>query len=583
MIELNRLITKIKALIEQVQFLQEAMQWVLLLSADKITIFVLHYVLPVLAVAFFGRTAITLLLRALGLSHPNNYRFWPRLPWRGVYKIKMRLGEWFETVFRHGKVATGGFAGALSTLTQMYTPKKLFLGRAWAWGMGLLQPIGMNITRHVFVYAMTGGGKTTWLITALQCWRGSAWLIDPKGQVTKALQRNDKRDWVVFNPYAPDNTAFFNPFDDIKAATNRECEGAAVKWAVRVATALITTPAGSKTPYFTDTSRGFVTSLILHILSFHDEKDHNLGFMRELIVHGLRVVDENGELDTTPDEARELLLKLMRQNTAYQGAVAGGAAAFEASGETSSNLQSTLQEQTKWLDLPSVRHMLSKTTCPLSSLKTRDDVVLSLCAPVLSIREELKPLMRIFTNLTVYTFESVREKKGQCLTIVDELQAQGYNQTLEVVLPVGRSYGQTFVGIAQDIEGMKAAYPNTYQAFTGNADVVLFMGSNHPSNLEYLSKALGQKTHVTKDRRTRQKAYRDVAVLNPEQVGRLLQPDSGNIIVLRAGRRALRLRNDPYYTALPVTKYDADPEHGDSFLRGITRFLLNRKPKSKSE
>ncbi|MCJ8274032.1 MAG: type IV secretory system conjugative DNA transfer family protein, partial [Psychrosphaera sp.] len=296
MMELNRLITKIKALIEQVQFLQEAMQWVLLLSPDKITIFVVYYVLPALAVAFFGRTAITLILRTLGLSHPSHYRFWPRLPWRGVYQIRLRLGEWYEVVFKHSKIATGGFAGALSTLTQMYTPKKLFLGRAWAWGMALLQPIGMNITRHVFVYAMTGGGKTTWLISALQCWRGSAWLIDPKGQVTEALQRNDKRDWVVFNPYAPDTTAFFNPFDDIKAAINRECEGAAVKWAVRVAEALIITPSGSKTPYFTDTARGFVASLILHILSFHDEKDHNLGFMRELIVHGLRVVDENGEL-----------------------------------------------------------------------------------------------------------------------------------------------------------------------------------------------------------------------------------------------------------------------------------------------
>ena len=555
-------------------------EWVALLPADSFEFLAQYYGLPIFVALFIGRTITTLLLRSLGLSHPNHYRFWPRLPWRVAYKIWIFLSEWFEIVFKHGKVATGGFAGALSTLSQLYSPKKLFLGRAWAWGIGLLQPIGVTITRHVFVYAMTGGGKTTWLISALQCWQGSVWLIDPKGQITDALQRNDKRDWVVLDPYDPVNSDRWNPFDDIKAAMQREGEDAAVKWAVRVAEALIVTPSGSKTPYFTDTSRGFVASLILHILSFHEEKDHHLAFMRELIVHGCRVVDENGVLDTTPEEARELLYKLMRENTAHQGAVVGGAVAFaEASGETSGNLMSTLQEQTKWLDLPPVQAMLSATTRPLSDLKTRDDVVFSLCAPVLSIREELKPLMRLFTNLTAYTFESVRQKKGQCLTIVDELQAQGYNQTLEVVLPVGRSYGQTFVGIAQDIEGMKAAYPNTYQAFTGNADVVMFMGSNHPANLDYLSKALGQKTIVTKDRRTRQKSYRDVAVLSAEQIGRMLQPDSGNLIALRAGRRALRLKNDPYFTALPVTKYDADPEHGDRFWRSITRFLINRKPK----
>lgn len=105
------------------------------------------------------------------------------------------------------------------------------------------------------------------------------------------------------------------------------------------------------------------------------------------------------------------------------------------------------------------------------------------------------------------------------------------------------------------------------------------MGSNHPSNLDHLSKALGQKTHVTKDKRTRQKSYRDVPVLNAEQIGRMLRPDSGNIIVLRAGRRALRLKNDPYFTALPVTQYDADPDHGDSFFRQLTRACFNRKPR----
>ena len=242
------------------------------------------------------------------------------------------------------------------------------------------------------------------------------------------------------------------------------------------------------------------------------------------------------------------------------------------------NVLSTLQEQTKWLDLPSVRQMVSRTTRPFSDLKTRDDVVMAFTAPVLSIRQELKPLVRLFTNFTAYTFESVKEKKGQCLKIVDELQAQGYNETIEVGLPVARSYGETFVGIAQDEEGMKGSYPKTYQAFTGNADAVLWMATEHPSNTGPLSKMLGEKTAIDKDRYSGRKSYRNVPVMDQDQVRRFLEPDSGNIIVTRAGKRPIKLKNDPFYKALPITRYDADPDHGDALLRKLTRLLLTWRP-----
>ncbi len=529
---------------------------------------------------FVLRTLTTVLLRSLGLSHPAHYRLWPRLPWRAVFKIWLAIKRWKEQVFRFGKLATGGFASVPAVLTLMYTPSKVFLGRVYAWGFGLLQPIGLSVSRHIFCYAMTGAGKSVWLIAMLSLWRGSAWIIDPKGQVRDALRRVDKRHWVVFEPYG-ETTDGFNPFDDIKAAILREGGSAAIKWATRVAQALVVTPAGSRQPYFTDTARGFLVGLILHVLSMHEETEHHLGYARELIVHGYRVYGEDGALDSSPEDSRELLFKMMRENPAFDGAVAGGVAALISTGkETMGNVLSTLQEQTKWLDITSVANMLKTTTRPLSDAKTRDDVVFAFCAPVLSIREELAPLTRLLTNLTAYTFESVQEKKGQCLMVADELQAQGYNATIEVILPVFRSLGVTFVGIAQDEEGMKAAYPKTYQAFRGNADFTLWMATAHPSNLEALRKALGEKTHVEVDRRSRRRTRRNVPVMDVDQIGRFLEPGKGNVIVTRAGQRAVKLKLDPYFTALPVTRYDADPDHRERFLRAITRFFLNRNPQS---
>lgn len=534
---------------------------------------------------FVLKTLLLWWLRAIGLHSPSLYRFLPRIPWRSVYRVKMAFALWVEQVLRMGKRSTGGFASMLATLSLIHTKRTVFMGRAWAWGFGLMQPVGIDITRHLAVFAMTGAGKTTWLMTMLAQWRGSAWVIDPKGQITAALARCDKkREWVVLNPYDPTSTHQWNPFDDIKAAMQREGDEAAVKWAMRLAQALIVTPAGSKQPYFADTSRGFVAGLALHMLSHHPEEDHTLGALRQLIVHGYRVFNEDGSLESTTEEAHALLHKAMASNPAFDGAVAGGAAGFiSASGETLGNLASTLQEQTKWLDLPSVRHMLATTTRPLSEVKTRSDIVFSLVVPVLSLREELKPLLRLFTNFTTYTFEAVKEKKGQCMCIIDEVQAQGYNQTLEVALPVARSYGQTIVAIAQDLEGMKAAYPNSYQSFVGNADAVMWMGSNHPMNLQTICKTLGKRTFVSKDPRTRKPQYREVNVMEAEQIARLLAPEHGTIIVTRAGKRALRLKNDPYFKALPVTAYDPAPDHREPWLRTFSRFLLNKRPKKRPQ
>lgn len=581
MADFVKLKTQIMDALASIELPPELQAMVEQIPLDTIETAILQYGLPAALVLFFGRTVAIIILRAIGLYHPNQYRWWPRLiPWRKPFKAWMNVSMWVERVFLQGKQKTGGFAKELSMLTLMYTPKTLFLGRAYGWGVGLLQPIGVPVSRHIMIFAMSGAGKTTLLCTQVSLWKGSVSIIDPKSQITEVLARNDHREWVIFRPYSPDDSAQFNIFDTIKEMAELEGNSSVVKWATRVGEALIITDPSSKNKYFTDSARSFLVSLILHVLTFFDESYHHLSFCRELIIHGVRVVDDEGNLETTPEEARDLLYKIMLENTVLGDSIPGGASIYaSASAETSGNLLSTLQEKTKWLDLPTVSNMMKKTTKPFSQLKTRDDVVFSFCAPVLSIKEELAPLVRLYTNTTAYVFEAIKEKKGQCLQVVDELPAQGHNSTIQMTLPVARSYGITFLGIAQDLEALKQAYPQTYKGFIGNSDVTIWMGTAHESNLEYLSKVLGTKSHVTKDRYSRKKTFRDEPVLTPDQVGRLLQPDNGSIIVTRAGRRALRLKNDPYYTALPVTKYDPDPEHGDSFLRSITRFFLNRKPK----
>lgn len=535
--------------------------------------------------SFTLRTLTTAIGRALGVSHPNHYRTWPRLPWRGPVRACMAVKIWFERVFVMGKRATGGFAGTLYMLTLLYRPGKVFLGRASCADIGLLQPVGITVARHLFMYAMTGAGKTTVLASIISTWTGSVFLVDPKSQITDALSEHDGRAWFVIAPYPgakAHKSACYNAFDCIIAAMARDGDQAAVRWAIRVAQALVITPAGSRTPFFTDTARGFLVGVILHVLSVHPEHEHNLPYVRDLIVNGYRVVGEDDKEVTQDDEAQQLLLRTMIKNPAFDSAIAGAAAAMANAGrETAGNVRATLMEQMKWLDIPEVRAILRGTTLPLSELKTRNDVVLAFTAPVLSIREELAPLSRLLTNMLAYTCEAVRKKNGQCLAVIDELPSQGHNETLEVVLPVSRSQGLTFLGISQNTELMRKVYPQSWGAFSGEADAVFWMATNHNETARHLSQTLGKKSLAEKDRYSGYKSYREVDVMDPEQVKRFLSPESGNLIVTRAGGRALKLKIDPYFKALPVWCYAPDPDHRETLLRRLSRWLFDHKGRNR--
>ena len=554
------------------------------LTNEEAISILISYVGFCLVALFAIRTVLILFSRKTGFYHPDYYRLWPRIPWRSLMIIWNDIRIWFERTFQMGNRATGGFSNALNTLTLLYKPGHILLGRAFAWGFGLLQPIGIKVKRHLFMYAMTGAGKTTALITILSTWFSSVFVIDPKAQITNALFEHDWREWFVIDPYGISNaiSAFFNAIDCIKIAMERDGKQAAVLWAMRIAQALVITPSGSRTPYFSDTARGFLVGVILHVISHHPEDEHNLPYIRSLLVNGYRVFDpQTGKEETTPEEAQQLLLRAMLNNPAFDGAIAGAAAALaNASGETGGNIRSTLLEQTKWLDIPAVRYVLRSTSLPLSDLKTRKDVVFSLTAPVLSIREELAPLCRLLTNMTAYTFEYFRDKAGQCLIIVDELPSQGYNAIFEIILAVLRSYGGILLGISQNVELMKKTYPKSWATFSGEADAVFWMATNHDDTATYLSQILGKKSHVEKDNYSGRKAYREVAVMDADQVKRFLSPDSGNLIVTRAGMRALKLKNEPYFKALPVWKYAPDPDHKEAFWRRITRRAFDRKQKS---
>jgi hypothetical protein len=559
--------------------------------ADKLHLFTpenLAFIVTVyggeLAAALFTfRTISVFATRKLGLYHPNYYHRYPRLiPWRRPYRSYMAIKKWYERVFVIGKRSSGGFAGALSVLSMLHTPQKILLGGASAYEFGLLQPIGIKPKRHLFMLAMTGTGKTELLKCIISSYRGSAFVIDPNYQVTDSLKVRDSREWVEFTPYR-EGSASFNPVGCVKEAIERDGPDAAVIWALRIAEAIIVTPSGSRSPFFFDVPRQFVAALILFVITSYPEECHNLPFVRDLIVKGIRVLNEDGSEETSSSEAKEWLLRAMMQCTAYE-IIAGAASVMSvAAGETGGNLWSTLQEETKFLDIPQVRAYMLKTTLPLSEIKKRNDVVFVFGAPLYSLKAELSRVSRLLTNMLAYTFEAVQEKSGETLLCVDELPSQKYNPIFELILAAGRSTGLLLLGIAQNIAQLKKLDPHNYKTYIGEADAVWWMGGNHPENRELLSGLLGKKTIIEKDRQTGRKMYREVTVMEPEACARYLDPNSNNMIVTLAGGRALKLKILYSFKSLPVFLLAPSNEHKEALLRRVSRFFFDPKSKNKSQ
>lgn len=171
--------------------------------------------------------------------------------------------------------------------------------------------------------------------------------------------------------------------------------------------------------------------------------------------------------------------------------------------------------------------------------------------------------------------------KNPCLFALDEMPALGHIDVIQTAAPVFRKYGVRLLCIAQDVERLKAVYPHGWGGFLGTAEAVIWMGLEHKETLAYLSELLSTATRdekaegggvFSKVAARSQKTERPL--LYPSQIRELLDPQRGNIIVTRFGKRPLRLKNVPYYSEMPVCFYDPDRKFTETLGRRIGRMVF---------
>ena len=524
--------------------------------------------------------------RMFGFYHPGVYQFFLLFPWRPVWAVYAAVSEWKERIFHMGRRATAKWVGILGVMCMVYRPGHLLLGRPLFLGMPLPQSVGTSISRHAVMIAGTGAGKTVMLQTLLGLHRGSALLIDPKLQMADTMQAARQKLGPVYTlaPFNPDKSHAWNPLDEIAAAIEVFGIDTAPRFFLKLAESTIL-KSGDEKPFFPDSARDIWAAIVAYVYATEPKPNRNLVTARTYLMEGLCPEDFDDPVD-----AFMFLLSEMRRCKDFGGFISKRAIALQNTGpETLGNVLATARTQTQWLDLPEVQATMTHSDFLLADLKRdKNPTTLFLGAPVTAIRGELSRWFRLIIEMSLYLFEiTPGNLKHPCLFALDEFPSLGRMESVEVAAPLLRSFGVRLLPIAQDVERLKQVYPHSWEGFLGNADVVYWMGTNHDGTAQYLERALGQTTHKEKisgggfSKEPKRYQQKERPLMYAEQIKRFLDPDSGNMIVTRFGKRPLKLKHTPFYKELPVWLYDPDPNFKEATPRAWFRQFIQSFRKEK--
>ncbi|MBT8036679.1 MAG: type IV secretory system conjugative DNA transfer family protein [Verrucomicrobiae bacterium] len=375
-----------------------------------------------------------------------------------------------------GKIYLGVINGDIS-VTELQD------GRIERFAMGGL-PIGAGDDRHMLTVAgsRSGKGRST-IIPNLIVYPGSLLAIDPKGENAKATAewRADMlgQRVVLLDPFGTTPKSIrkkfaggFNPLTLLEANSPSLLEDAGL-----IADALIVTAPGEKNPHWNESSRMFLTGVLLHIAT-----DSNYTGKRNLV----SVYEFIMSLD-------EDLKNEMIQNSAHPSISYSADSFFDKPDTERETVLSTLRRHIDFIGFERVQKVLSTHSIDLSQLKT-ENVSIYLCLPATKMGI-CSGWLRLFVNLTLDAMERQKSRpKHPVLMCLDEFAILGHMKSLEDAVGQIAGFGCKLWPILQDLGQLQALYGKRWETFVENSGVLQFFGNSGMQTLEWISKRLGQTT-----------------------------------------------------------------------------------------
>jgi type IV secretion system protein VirD4 len=341
---------------------------------------------------------------------------------------------------------------------------------------------------HLLTLAPTRSGKgVSAVIPNLLDYMGSAFVVDVKPEnaaVTARRRRELGQDVRILDPFeAVGGWDGFNPLDliDIQGPD-------AIDDARMIADMMVTVEGeGAENVHWNETARAFLAGLALHIKASASREDQNLLHLRRLAT-----LRRGTPRATGPFE--ELLMQMLDSH-AVDGLVARAAAVLlQKPFKERGSVVSALHRHTEFLDSPHLRSTLSRSTFDPADLK-RKRMSVYLCLPSDRLPEYHR-WIRLMVGCTLRLLMRTRGRSPQrVLMILDEFQNLGRLGPVERDISLAGGFGVQFWLFVQDISRLKATYPQTWETFFTNSDVLQAFGaSNDRTTSEFLSWLTGEAT-----------------------------------------------------------------------------------------
>lgn len=393
-----------------------------------------------------------------------------------------------------------------------------WLGRSPVTG----EAIGNHDDRHVFLCSGSRSGKgTSVIINNLCSWKGSAIVLDPKGEnasVTAARRSSGSeycegigQDVHVLDPFCEAQVneelrSRYNPLDSVDMSGIRFNDET-----MRIVNSIILKSEGRSSDRFFDlTAQDMLRGVILHVKSHPDyEGRRNLSTVRQLLSRGeyenVKLLMEHRPEMEAPNPL-DLLWQSMSLNEAGNGIIAGiGQRILSARRQAPETYQGVYQNcltETMFLDSPAIQQVTEDSDFALSDLKTSENgTTVYLCLSLDDMDTYFKWL-RVMITLSVSAMIKTKGRPAtghQVLMCLDEFACLKRMKIIEDAVAQLAGYGLKMFFAVQNLGQLKELYKDNWETFLGNSGVKLFFGLNdHYFTMKYVSDLIGE-TEVSRE------------------------------------------------------------------------------------
>jgi len=409
-------------------------------------------------------------------------------------------------------------------------------------------PVRSTPEHHTLIVARTRTGKgTRVIIPTLLRYRGSALVIDPKGEnaaITAGIRKEQLQQSIhILNPWNElaatyekrgFSRATYNPMD-ILVRTDPNV----VAIAQTLAGAICPVAANAKDRFWQGSAANVLTAVFLWLADQPGEQK-TLGRAREIVSL------------TRKDFTAKYLIP-MAASEAFSGAIREMAAPFiDLADETYSGVMSNLSEATKFLSDPQIKAATAKSSFAMEDLATQKATVYVVIPP--ERMDTQKTWLRLVIASAMHIFKHPQTKLPyghRCLFLIDEFAALGRLDDLPRDIATMSGFGVDFALIVQGLDQLKDHYAEAKATILSNCANKWFCDVNDLDSAKYLSDSLGKATvRTTSTSRSSSSSGQggsSSSTVSHSETGRsLLNPDE----VLNLGRDvaiAIQPNGHPHY------------------------------------